>query len=354
MAFSGVGGNVVKHILPTFSEAVDLLKDKYSSLIRKTSIRHITLPPKYLGRLKAGVNDIINADLGLYSDRLGGVMIAFSNLRMCKPTGTIVDDQAFIHFDVQLDEIIFKPAIGSWLKGIVNKKGENYIGCLVHRCFNASIPKPKHQVNGWIGFDLELGEEFLFCVTRLESAHDVLSIAGMFNDSEQNYDLADGALPNEHGSKVKRKSNLKKVNSLPNYDEAETLSNIKIENDSDNEQETEDIKDESKLLHKHKSKKAKKRQHDSGESKTSICSPSSEKHKIKKSNKRQHDSEESETSMCSPSSEKHKIKKSKKRQHDSEEMCSPPEKLIKQEVEEHPDVKQKKHKKHKKHKKKLE
>ena len=35
--------------------------------------------------------------------------------------------------------IVFKPAVGSVLRGEVNKIGMVHIGCIVHNCFNARV-----------------------------------------------------------------------------------------------------------------------------------------------------------------------------------------------------------------------
>ena len=93
-------------------------------------------------------------------------------------SGMIFDEDPAIHLKLQVEFIIFQPTVGCTLKGTVNKVAKNHIGCLVHGCFNASVSRPQSTVNGWDGSLLELGQEFLFQVTSIESENGVLFMRG--------------------------------------------------------------------------------------------------------------------------------------------------------------------------------
>jgi len=76
-----------------------------------------------------------------------------------------------------LPSLLFQ--IGSVLRGIVNKLGEQHIGCLVHNCFNASISKPVDvEMSDWEGFKLDLGEKFFFQVTDVSGQNGLIFIRG--------------------------------------------------------------------------------------------------------------------------------------------------------------------------------
>ncbi|XP_006814864.1 uncharacterized protein LOC102804545 [Saccoglossus kowalevskii] len=109
---------------------------------------------------------------------LNGVLIAYENIQLFEASCEIVDDQPCIHFDVQLDTIVFQPSVGSKLKGVVRKIGIDHIGCLVHGCFNSSVPKPDNAINGWKGGTLVMGQEVILQVDRLDALRGVLSIKG--------------------------------------------------------------------------------------------------------------------------------------------------------------------------------
>lgn len=119
---------------------------------------------------------------------------------MLTPLGEIFYDSCFIHVDIEADFYIFRPKLGCTLKGnilsynkvskyllinrlfvgIVNKKGLDHIGILVHKAFNVSIPKPDNEEN-WSGDNLEIGQEVRFQVTLLDFTSKLPFIRGVLN-----------------------------------------------------------------------------------------------------------------------------------------------------------------------------
>ncbi|VDI80733.1 DNA-directed RNA polymerase I subunit RPA43 [Mytilus galloprovincialis] len=107
-----------------------------------------------------------------------GVLMAYNNVKILETVGRIFDESPYIHFNVNADFIMFRPAVGCLLKGIVNKKSTYHVGCLVHQCFNASIHKPRDLESEWEGTQLQIGEEFIFKVTNIYTNNGVLSLRG--------------------------------------------------------------------------------------------------------------------------------------------------------------------------------
>lgn len=64
--------------------------------------------------------------------------------------------------------------------GIVNKKGLDHVGILVHKAFNVSIPKSDNEEN-WPGDNLEIGQEVRFQVTLLDFTSKLPFIRGVLN-----------------------------------------------------------------------------------------------------------------------------------------------------------------------------
>ncbi|XP_073437542.1 DNA-directed RNA polymerase I subunit RPA43 isoform X2 [Dendrobates tinctorius] len=116
------------------------------------------------------------------ADRRGleGVPVAYDNIKLIGELGDIYDDVGYIHINIEADFVVFQPQYGEKLVGVVNKKAPSHIGCLVHGCFNASIPRPlKMPVESWQHVDVDVGDQLEFEVFRLDSdAVGVLCIRG--------------------------------------------------------------------------------------------------------------------------------------------------------------------------------
>ncbi|XP_016072555.1 PREDICTED: DNA-directed RNA polymerase I subunit RPA43 isoform X2 [Miniopterus natalensis] len=112
-----------------------------------------------------------------------GVPIAYDNIKVVGELGDIYDDQGHIHLNIEADFIIFCPEPGQKLMGTVNKVSSSHIGCLVHGCFNASIPKPEQMpAEQWQTLEINVGDELEFEVFRLDSdAAGVFCIRGKLN-----------------------------------------------------------------------------------------------------------------------------------------------------------------------------
>ncbi|CAO2612662.1 DNA-directed RNA polymerase I subunit RPA43, partial [Lemmus lemmus] len=132
----------------------------------------------YLSRKRTGIREQLDAELLRYSESLLGVPIAYDNIRVVGELGDIYDDQGHIHLNIEADFVIFCPEPGQKLMGTVNKVSSSHIGCLVHGCFNASIPKPEQMSYE----ERNVGDELEFDVFRLDSdSAGVFCIRGKLN-----------------------------------------------------------------------------------------------------------------------------------------------------------------------------
>ncbi|NXJ61469.1 RPA43 polymerase, partial [Rostratula benghalensis] len=155
--------------IPSFAVARGLVGRRYSCLVVAPHRRHVALAPRYLGRKRSGIRVQLDAELLRYSESLQGVPVAYDNIKVLGELGDIYDDQGFIHLNIEADFVIFSPKKGKKLVGIINKVAPSHIGCLIHGCFNASIPKPEQMsMAQWQELGLKIGDELKFQVLHLD------------------------------------------------------------------------------------------------------------------------------------------------------------------------------------------
>ncbi|KAM7447965.1 hypothetical protein ABFA07_004010 [Porites harrisoni] len=213
-----------KHAVYSISlqEAKRKCSEKHSCFVRVESVEHVGLSPRYLGQLKKGVNEELTNKLMRYSDVLEGVPVSYEGFRILQRSGSILDELPFIHFDVKVNFIVFKPTIGRTLVGVVNKIGVDHVGCLVHNCFNASISKSNFR-NGLIYDSLDIGSDFIFKVIEIEAVNGVLSITGEVEDHRKHSRKRKHKNQEENRTNTPERTNethLERMNGINDLDES--------------------------------------------------------------------------------------------------------------------------------------
>ncbi|XP_029920036.1 DNA-directed RNA polymerase I subunit RPA43 [Myripristis murdjan] len=156
--------------IPSFAAASKLLSAPYSCLVMNTHRRHIALCPLYLRKKRTGIQEELDTELLKFSQSLKGVPLAYDNIRILGQHGDIYDDNGYIHMDIEANFVVFQPKRGQKLLGKVNKLGVSHVGCLVHGCFNASIPKPNLvSVETWRDAGPQIGAELEFEVFAIDA-----------------------------------------------------------------------------------------------------------------------------------------------------------------------------------------
>ncbi|KOC63019.1 DNA-directed RNA polymerase I subunit RPA43 [Habropoda laboriosa] len=167
-------------------ELAGLIEDEDSRVHFEKCRKHLGLHPFHLTNLNAALNEILSSNLNSYDNDLKGFLLAYKNPKLLTPLGEIFYDTCFIHVDIEADFYIFRPKVGYALKGIVNKKGLDHIGVLIHKTFNVSIPKPDDDEN-WSGDNLEIGQEVRFVITLLDFTGKLPFIRGVLNQSNYSH-----------------------------------------------------------------------------------------------------------------------------------------------------------------------
>lgn len=68
--------------------------------------------------------------------------------------------------------------------GVVNKKGVDHIGCLVHKCFHIAIPRSTEEADGdWLGTSVNIGDMVTFRVEECDFTGSLPYIQGKLINS---------------------------------------------------------------------------------------------------------------------------------------------------------------------------
>ncbi|XP_077518092.1 uncharacterized protein LOC144128522 [Amblyomma americanum] len=153
-------------------------EDEYSLIRTCHETVHVPLPPAYIGSEGKGVKTLLESWKGQYVERLHGVLLGYDNLKFVDATGTIIDDQPFVHRDVVGEFQVFRPETGSIVRAYINRMSKSHVGCLVHDWINLAIflpPNPSPELSRY----LNMGQEILCKITSVYVyRHNALRLRG--------------------------------------------------------------------------------------------------------------------------------------------------------------------------------
>ncbi|KAK7069531.1 hypothetical protein SK128_027502 [Halocaridina rubra] len=149
----------------TLKEVKALASNELSCIKIREGDIVVPLHPMYAGDVSQGIRMELSAMSSRYSKELGGIPMAYEKVKV-SPDGGVIHTNPFIHFRVQATFYVFSPEVGSQLEGSVKRKSPNHLGCLIHKIFSVSVPRP-HSALNWPGDSLEEGDPVKLIVTNV-------------------------------------------------------------------------------------------------------------------------------------------------------------------------------------------
>jgi len=166
------------------NELNNLLADKKSCVKRRLGCnRKLYLKPCQLTNLKESIKDCLDSEVTTYDEDLDGIILSFKNVKVCT-TAEDIPGIPEIPVNYSADVYVFKPKVGSILTGIANKKSEGHIGCLIHKLFNVTIPRPKEVLTDeWDGNSVNIGDQVTFRIDSVDLTGHLPYIRGSISQS---------------------------------------------------------------------------------------------------------------------------------------------------------------------------
>ncbi|KAH8828295.1 hypothetical protein DL96DRAFT_1602599 [Flagelloscypha sp. PMI_526] len=109
----------------------------------------LSIPPVFARDVRQGALELLDSMIMRYIPALEGVVLAHSNLRILNNISRIVADSPYLVCNVEFEATVWGPRIGMTLEGKINLCSSDHISLLIHRTFNASIPRHHIPTNDW-------------------------------------------------------------------------------------------------------------------------------------------------------------------------------------------------------------
>uniref|UniRef100_A0A6V2ITE1 RPA43 OB domain-containing protein n=1 Tax=Ditylum brightwellii TaxID=49249 RepID=A0A6V2ITE1_9STRA len=178
---------------------------EHSAFFNKKIQLVVSLLPSALSDVVQSVTKLIsNSMLLRFNDSMDGILLAFDSVKICKTKkktvgGYIMNEMPHIHYNVEMNALIFSPKIGMRLSGVVNELFPSHVSVLIHSFFNATVSadhlrkagytfdadtfewiteRSRGSINGNSSNELSLEDEVSFTVDTLHECAGIMSMEG--------------------------------------------------------------------------------------------------------------------------------------------------------------------------------
>ncbi|KAF5355189.1 hypothetical protein D9756_005231 [Leucocoprinus leucothites] len=109
----------------------------------------LSIPPIFANNPRSGVEEMLDSMVMRYIPAFRGVVLSHSSLSFPNNQATINADCPFLVCDTRFDATIWSPKVGMKLAGRVNLCSPDHVSLLIHKTFNASIPRHHIPEDDW-------------------------------------------------------------------------------------------------------------------------------------------------------------------------------------------------------------
>lgn len=100
-----------------------------------------SLPPVYIGRVRQGVEEILNACLLRHSPQLGGVPLGYFDIKLLESRGHIFGSAVDISYRVHSSILVFRTTPGLRVQGTISQVTSGHVTLLVCGAFQVTVDK---------------------------------------------------------------------------------------------------------------------------------------------------------------------------------------------------------------------
>jgi len=103
--------------------------------------------------------------------------VAYRSVRLVENYGYLMDDQPYIHVEVNVEYIVFCPREGCTVRAVVNEKSSDHMSGLVLGLFNIAVTLRSKNTDKMLSH-VDCGQDLLLKVTNVYVCNGILSMRG--------------------------------------------------------------------------------------------------------------------------------------------------------------------------------
>ncbi|XP_035794302.1 DNA-directed RNA polymerase I subunit RPA43-like [Anopheles albimanus] len=124
--------------------------DPLSCVAKVQSNEILGLRPRDCEQITRGVRRCVTDRIGSYHAKVAGIVLGYAKIRIENTMPAFRSDSPYLHVRATIDYFVFRPRVGSTLRGIVNYVSKDFVSAVMFRVFNVTVKltKPRSVKKG--------------------------------------------------------------------------------------------------------------------------------------------------------------------------------------------------------------
>ncbi|XP_050091886.1 DNA-directed RNA polymerase I subunit RPA43 [Anopheles aquasalis] len=124
--------------------------DPLSCVAKVQSNEILGLRPRDCDQITRGVRRCVTDKIGSYHPKVSGIVLGYAKIRIENTMPAFRSDSPYLHVRATIDYFVFRPRVGSTLRGIVNYVSKDFVSAVMFRVFNVTVKltKPRSVKKG--------------------------------------------------------------------------------------------------------------------------------------------------------------------------------------------------------------
>uniref|UniRef100_A0A2M4ALJ9 Putative dna-dependent rna polymerase i n=1 Tax=Anopheles triannulatus TaxID=58253 RepID=A0A2M4ALJ9_9DIPT len=145
--------------------------DPLSCVAKVQSNEILGLRPRDCEQITRGVRRCVTDRIGRYHSKVSGIVLGYAKIRIENAMPAFRADSPYLHVRATIDYFVFRPRVGSTLRGIVNYVSKEFVSAVMFQVFNVTVKLTK-------SWSVKKGSEISFIVQSCDMKSQLPIIEG--------------------------------------------------------------------------------------------------------------------------------------------------------------------------------